>query len=72
MFRRYDCWPSAFLNELQRFCNSVGKYINFDKTKIVVHRNGGALRLKEKWWFEVKNVEIVSFFKYLGIFSHQS
>ena len=26
-----------FLNELQRFCNSVGIYINFDKTKIVVH-----------------------------------
>ena len=57
-----------FLNELQRFCNSVGIYINFDKTKIVVHRNGGPLRLTEKWWFEGKNVEIVSFYKYLGIF----
>ena len=58
-----------FLNELQRFCNSVGIYINFDKTKIVVHRNEGPLRLTEKWWFEGKNVEIVSFYKYLGIFS---
>ena len=59
---------SVFLNELQRFCNYVGININFDKTKIVVHRNGGPLRLTEKWWFEGKNVEIVSFYKYLGIF----
>ena len=33
-----------------------------------MHRNGGPLRLTEKWWFEGKNVEIISFYKYLGIF----
>ena len=57
-----------FLNELQRFCNSLSIYINFDKTKIVVYRTGGPLRLTEKWWFQGKNVEIVFFYKYLGIF----
>ena len=35
-------------------------HINFD--------NGGPLRLTEKWWFDGKNVEVASFYKYLGIF----
>ena len=46
----------------------VGINVNFDKTKIVVHRNGGPLRFTEKWRFDGKNVEIVSFYKYLGMF----
>ena len=33
------------LNELETICKTVGIYINFDKTKIAVHRNGGPLRL---------------------------
>ena len=56
------------LNELETFCKSVGINVNFDKTKIVVHRNGGPLRFTEKWRFDGKNVEIVSFYKYLGMF----
>ena len=56
------------LNELEIFCNSVGIYINFDKTKMIVHRNGGILRVIEKWMFEGKNVEVVPFYKYLGVF----
>ena len=43
------------LNELEIFCNSVGIYVNFDKTKIIVNRNGGILRvIIEKWMFEGK------------------
>ena len=49
------------LNELETFCKSVGINVNFDKTKIVVHRNGSPLRFTEKWRFDGKNVEIVSF-----------
>ena len=60
------------LNELEIFCKSTGINVNFDKTKIFVHRNGGPLRFTEKWLFEGKNVEVVSFYKYLGILSHQS
>ena len=56
------------LNELEIFCKSVGINVNFDKTKIVVHRNGGPLRFTEKWRFDGKNAEIVSFYKYLGMF----
>ena len=56
------------LNELEIFCNFVGIYVNFDKTKIIVHRNGGILRVIEKWMFEGKNVEVVPFYKYLGVF----
>ena len=36
------------LNELEISCKSVGLYINFDKTKINVFRNG---RMTEKWLF---------------------
>ena len=32
------------LNELETFCKTVGIDINFDKTKIAVHKNGGPLR----------------------------
>lgn len=56
------------LNELSIFCKSVGICVNFDKTKIVVFRNGGPLSLTEKWWFDGKSVEVASFYKYLGIF----
>ena len=61
----------SLLNELEIFCKSIGINVNFDKKKIVVHRNGGPLRLTEKWLFEGKNVEVVSFYKYLGIFFTQ-
>ena len=45
------------LNELSVFCKSVGLHINFDKTKIIVFRNGGPLRMTEKWVFDGKNIE---------------
>ena len=56
------------LNELEIFCKSVGLYINFYKTKIIVFRNGGPLRMTEKWLFGGREIEVVSFYKYLGMF----
>ena len=47
-------WIQCELNELEIFCNSVGIYVYFDKTKIIVHRNGGILRVIEKWMIEGK------------------
>lgn len=56
------------INAIARFCKSVGMEINFDKTKIIVFRNGGPLRGNEKWFFQGKNIEVVSWYKYLGMF----
>ena len=36
------------LNELEIFRKSIGINVNFDKTKIVVHRNGGAFKVNRK------------------------
>jgi hypothetical protein len=38
-----------------------------DKTKIIVFRNGGKLKHNEKWYYKGKSLEVVSFYKYLGI-----
>lgn len=40
---------------------------NLDKTKSIVFRNGGPLRSAEKWFFNGIPIEIVSFYKYLGV-----
>ena len=38
------------------------------QTKIVVCRNGGPLKRFQKWYFKSSKIEIVSHYKYLGIF----
>ena len=50
------------------FCDSVGMKINLDKTKILVFRNGGPLKEIEKWFYNGNPVEVVSFYKYLGMY----
>ena len=42
--------------------------INLDKTKILVFRNGGPLKEIEKWFYNGNPVEVVSFYKYLGMY----
>ena len=51
-----------------QFCKMVGMEINLDKTKIIVFRNGGPLRAVEKWYFNGIQVDVVSFYKYLGVY----
>ena len=41
--------------------------INLDKTKIIVFRNGGYLRFYERWTYRNEPVEMVSYYKYMGI-----
>ena len=41
--------------------------INLLKTKIIVFRNGGFLRENERWYFEGKQIEVVSAYKYIGL-----
>lgn len=42
--------------------------LNLNKTKITVFRNGGILKQIEKWYFEGVEIEIVSVYKYLGLY----
>ena len=41
--------------------------MNLLKTKVVVFRNGGPLRRYEKWKFDDFKLEVVTYYKYLGL-----
>ena len=56
------------INEIEKFCKSVRIEINFNEIKIIVFRNGGPLKQIEKWFYDGMNLDIVSFYKYLGLF----
>ena len=45
--------------------DTVGR---IQKTKIVVFRRGGCLKQNEKWYYNAGKIEVVSSYKYLGIF----
>ena len=50
------------------FCHFVKMKVNLNKTKIMVFRNGGCLKLVEKWTFNDKYIDVVPFYKYLGVY----
>ena len=56
------------IHHIEDFCKLVGMDINLEKTKIMVFRNGGPLKASEKWYFDGKAIDVVSFYKYLGIY----
>ena len=56
------------INLIEKFCDSVGMYLNLSKTKIMVFRNGGIIKQTEKWYYQGKQIEIVPMYKYLGIY----
>ena len=56
------------INCIERFCLSVGMHLNLLKTKNIMFRNGGALKQSEKWFYMREVVDVVSFYKYLGIY----
>ena len=56
------------LNSLGEYCQKWGITVNVPKTKIVVFRQGGQLSKYDKWTLLGQNIEVVSFFKYLGCF----
>ena len=58
----------AGLDDLAKYCAKWGTIVNIMKTKIVVFRKGGQLGQRDKWFFEGREVEVVSFFKYLGCY----
>ena len=54
------------IDDLDRYCSKWGITININKTKIVVFRKAGRLSQTDKWAYRGTEIEIVSFFKYLG------
>lgn len=55
------------LNELSSFCTNWGMQVNINKTKIMVFRRGGVVRKVEKWYYKGEPLEIVTYFKYMGL-----
>ena len=56
------------LDNLGEYCQKWGITVNIPKTKIVVFRKGGQLSVLDTWTLLGKEIEVVSFFKYLGCF----
>ena len=56
------------INCIQRFCDSVGMSLNLLKTKIIVFRNGGIVKEIEHWFYQGEHIDIVPFYKYLGVY----
>ena len=55
------------INILGDYCDKWGMRINLIKTKIMVFRRGGVLKKCEKWFYKGQRLEVVSFYKYLGV-----
>ncbi|KAK6191078.1 hypothetical protein SNE40_002826 [Patella caerulea] len=55
------------INCIHEFCIKYGMQVNVNKTKISVFRRGGILKGNEKWFYGSKPLEVVSFYKYLGV-----
>lgn len=55
------------INSLTQFCKSWGMKVNFNKTKVIVFKKGGIVKQNEKLYYEGKQLEVVSQYKYLGL-----
>ena len=55
------------LDSLSQFCTNYGLVVNMAKTKIIVFRNGGTLRRNERFYYDENQLEIITYYKYLGI-----
>ena len=42
--------------------------LNLSKTKIIVFRNGGIVKEIEHWFYQGEHIDIVPFYKYLGVY----
>ena len=57
--------PADILNT---FCHCAKMKVYLNKTKIMVFRNRGCLKLAEKWIFNDEYIDVVPFYKYLGVY----
>jgi hypothetical protein len=56
------------LNNLHTYCTKWGLTLNAKKTKVVIFKKGGQLSRNCAFNYDGKNIEVVSHFKYLGLF----
>ena len=54
------------LTILNEYCTKWKITLNTDKTKIVVFWKGGKLSVKDKWYYDGKELEVMKHFIYLG------
>ena len=55
------------LNVLSKYCKKWGLIVSIAKTKILVFRRVGKIKNNEKWLFDGTPIEMVDFYKYLGV-----
>ena len=55
------------INKLEMYCKEWKMDVNMKKSKVIVFRNGGPLKKGEQWYFNQEKIEIVSYYKYLGL-----
>ena len=54
------------INALEKFCEEWSLKVNIEKSKVMVFRNGGYLKQKEKWWLNNVKLEVTTYYSYLG------
>ena len=52
------------LNVLADFCEKWGMKVNFDKTNVMVFRNGGIIKINELWYFKGQQLRPATYYKY--------
>ena len=55
------------INILEIFCEKWGMEVNLKKTKVVVFRKGGKTSKSERFFYRNRSVEIVTYYRYLGL-----
>ena len=57
----------GIIEKLEHYCKMWNLEVNFNKSEIVVFRNGDRLRNEAKWFFKGAKIKITSEFNYLGV-----
>ena len=55
------------LNILRDTAKRLCLVVNLHKSNVVVFRNGGHIAVREKWFYDGMKLEIVNYYKYLGV-----
>ena len=67
MFAESKIELQRLLNKLYAYCTQWNLKLNIDKTKVIVFRNGGYLRRYEKWFYGESQLQVTTYYKYLGL-----
>ena len=56
------------LSVLRDMTKRLHLVVNFEKSQVVIFRNGGYIVAREKWFYDSMKLKIVNHYKYLRIF----